>query len=205
MFVYNCFYFQETRDRKNLICYSYGGAFVECSLPHPSEVEIVQLIFRINEVKETTTMFEQIFHMTICSFFFRVHWLVPVETTAFIFGVWDRKNQSLLILCDLQKKGQWFVLMLKTIVLLIELVKIVDFDDEFSYFCLLISHEIPVPLNILSSFIHASGRLIGNCVSFFFLSSASRHDSIMNVELCFVVDQGDNHRSDDKRRENDSN
>lgn len=30
---------------------SYGGAFVECSLQHPSEVEIVQLVFRINEVK----------------------------------------------------------------------------------------------------------------------------------------------------------
>ncbi|CAF3672239.1 unnamed protein product [Rotaria sordida] len=27
----------------------YGGAFVECSLQHPSEVEIVQLVFRINE------------------------------------------------------------------------------------------------------------------------------------------------------------
>lgn len=91
--------------------------------------------------------------------------------------------------------------------LLIELEELIDFGDEFSYFCLLISHEILVPLNILSSFIHASGRLIGNCVSFFlfFLSSASRHDSIMDVELCFVADQGDNHRSDDKRKENDSN
>ena len=29
---------------------SYGGAFVECSLQHPSEVEIAQLVFRINEV-----------------------------------------------------------------------------------------------------------------------------------------------------------
>ncbi|CAF3849723.1 unnamed protein product [Rotaria magnacalcarata] len=27
----------------------YGGAFVECSLSHPTEVEIVQLVFRINE------------------------------------------------------------------------------------------------------------------------------------------------------------
>ncbi|CAF0818239.1 unnamed protein product [Didymodactylos carnosus] len=27
----------------------YGGAFVECCLPHPTEVEIVQLVFRINE------------------------------------------------------------------------------------------------------------------------------------------------------------
>ncbi|CAF1945267.1 unnamed protein product [Rotaria magnacalcarata] len=27
----------------------YGGAFVECSLQHPSEVEIVQLVFRVNE------------------------------------------------------------------------------------------------------------------------------------------------------------
>ena len=31
---------------------SYGGAFVECSLEHPSEVEIVQLVFRINEVSD---------------------------------------------------------------------------------------------------------------------------------------------------------
>lgn len=30
--------------------FSYGGAFVECSLPHPTEVEIVQLVFRVNEV-----------------------------------------------------------------------------------------------------------------------------------------------------------
>jgi len=30
--------------------FSYGGAFVECSLPHPTEVEVVQLVFRINEV-----------------------------------------------------------------------------------------------------------------------------------------------------------
>lgn len=50
----------------------------------------------------------------------------------------------------------------------LEIEKLMDFDDELGYFCLLISHEISVPLNILSSFIHASGRLIGNCVSFFF-------------------------------------
>jgi hypothetical protein len=31
--------------------FSYGGAFVECSLPHPTEVEIVQLVFRVNEVR----------------------------------------------------------------------------------------------------------------------------------------------------------
>jgi hypothetical protein len=31
--------------------HSYGGAFVECSLQHPSDVEIVQLVFRINEVR----------------------------------------------------------------------------------------------------------------------------------------------------------
>lgn len=29
---------------------SYGGAFVECTVSHPTEVEIVQLVFRINEV-----------------------------------------------------------------------------------------------------------------------------------------------------------
>jgi len=31
--------------------FSYGGAFVECSLQHPNEVEIFQLAFRINEVR----------------------------------------------------------------------------------------------------------------------------------------------------------
>ncbi|CAF0752875.1 unnamed protein product [Adineta steineri] len=34
---------------KNGIIKIYGGAFVECSLQHPTEVEIVQLVFRINE------------------------------------------------------------------------------------------------------------------------------------------------------------
>ncbi|UJR23337.1 hypothetical protein I4U23_026351 [Adineta vaga] len=34
---------------KNGIIKIYGGAFVECSLSHPTEVEIVQLVFRINE------------------------------------------------------------------------------------------------------------------------------------------------------------
>ncbi|CAF3572963.1 unnamed protein product [Rotaria sordida] len=34
---------------KNGIVKIYGGAFVECTLSHPSEVEIVQLVFRINE------------------------------------------------------------------------------------------------------------------------------------------------------------
>ncbi|UJR25564.1 hypothetical protein I4U23_006909 [Adineta vaga] len=34
---------------KNGIIKIYGGAFVECSLEHPSEIEIVQLVFRINE------------------------------------------------------------------------------------------------------------------------------------------------------------
>jgi syntaxin-binding protein 5 len=34
---------------KNGIIKIYGGAFVECSLQHPSDVEIVQLVFRINE------------------------------------------------------------------------------------------------------------------------------------------------------------
>ncbi|CAF1230907.1 unnamed protein product [Adineta steineri] len=34
---------------KNGIIKIYGGAFVECSLVHPTEVEIVQLVFRINE------------------------------------------------------------------------------------------------------------------------------------------------------------
>ena len=35
--------------------FSYGGAFVECSLPHPTEVEIVQLVFRVNEVRRRKT------------------------------------------------------------------------------------------------------------------------------------------------------
>jgi syntaxin-binding protein 5 len=36
--------------------HSYGGAFVECSLQHPSDVEIVQLVFRINEVRNFQTL-----------------------------------------------------------------------------------------------------------------------------------------------------
>lgn len=39
-----------------IFTFSYGGAFVECSLPHPTEVEIVQLVFRVNEVRNRGTM-----------------------------------------------------------------------------------------------------------------------------------------------------
>lgn len=42
--------FSPKDDRLDFV-FSYGGAFVECSLPHPTEVEIVQLLFRVNEVK----------------------------------------------------------------------------------------------------------------------------------------------------------
>ena len=50
MFVDDGIVLTDSRSR-SVDCCSYGGAFVECSLPHPSEVEIVQLLFRINEVK----------------------------------------------------------------------------------------------------------------------------------------------------------
>ena len=44
----------QTRFRSIVsIIFSYGGAFVECSLAHPTEVEIVQLVFRVNEVHTT--------------------------------------------------------------------------------------------------------------------------------------------------------
>ncbi len=50
-----------TKKKKILISInSYGGAFVECSLQHPSEIEIVQLVFRINEVKTKKKFFNQL-------------------------------------------------------------------------------------------------------------------------------------------------
>ena len=49
------------------IIFSYGGAFVECSLAHPTEVEIVQLVFRVNEVHQI-----KYFVANVLSGFYRV-------------------------------------------------------------------------------------------------------------------------------------
>ncbi|CAF1305899.1 unnamed protein product [Didymodactylos carnosus] len=50
-------------SNQSLHFFSYGGAFVECSLPHPTEVEIVQLVFRINEGALISACRDNIIHL----------------------------------------------------------------------------------------------------------------------------------------------
>jgi hypothetical protein len=65
--------FKLNSKRKTLIWFvSYGGAFVECSLQHPTEVEILQLVFRVNEVR-SFVCFVFLFKLNFL-FILRVHW-----------------------------------------------------------------------------------------------------------------------------------
>ena len=71
MVLLKCKFQINSKRKKNVSCFlSYGGAFVECSLQHPSEVEILQLVFRINEVKSFAFFF--LFKLNFL-FILRVH------------------------------------------------------------------------------------------------------------------------------------
>lgn len=89
----------------------YGGAFVDCSLSHPVEVEIIQLLFRINEVNiraDQTFISKTVYLQCVCFSFFlhlRALWSVHVAIIAFIYGIYVRRNQLLPILSVSTKKS----------------------------------------------------------------------------------------------------